>query len=172
MVGTDHLDPIILKNLATQCSYRFFRIEQIFCRDRTEAADKFRLDDFQRPIQERSAMRRLVGQRSTIAWRSATQNVANIDILSPEFHSLRDNVGQQLPRPSDERFPLLVFIAARGFAEKYQRRIRIANSENRLRSFRCQFLAPDTLCDFGGEVLELFGFGSVLGQGRGVRGKR
>jgi hypothetical protein len=64
-----------------------------------------------------------------------------------------------LSSPTNEGFPLYVFVSTRGFAKKNQRGIRIAHSENRLRSIVRQVFASGASRDFIRQSQKLSGFG-------------
>ena len=65
-----------------------------------------------------------------VRW-TAFQDVTDIDVIAPHTHSLQNPV-EQPSRLTNKGFALLVFLAAWGFADQNQMRIRIADSVNQL----------------------------------------
>ena len=79
--------------------------------------------------------------------------LADVNIFALEPHALGDDVGQQLPRPADERLALEIFVASRAFADKHQLGVRIADAENDIGPARAQLTAL-AIADRGAQIFQ------------------
>src|SRR2546423_1538415 len=100
MVGGDGFAAAISEELAPQPADRFARFEQRLGGVRPEADDVLRLEDFQLPLPERAAIRKLVRLRRAVVRRAAFERVQNVDLFPLPGAGLDDLV-EQLPRPAD-----------------------------------------------------------------------
>jgi len=102
-----------------------------------QRANRLRPDRHQLPVQKLSANFHLVRLRSAVARRPALHHIADVNIVAGQrdafflrrpFNHLR----QQLPGSPHKRKSLRVFVRARSFAHKHQRRVLAAHAEHNL----------------------------------------
>jgi hypothetical protein len=108
----------------------------------------------------------LVALGGAIAWRTALDDVGNVNILAAQTHGL-DHIGQQLAGASDERLTLLVFVCARGLADEHQISIGITDSEDDLLAALLVEAAAGAVANVFADQAE--GGGGVGGCGLGFR---
>ena len=116
--------------------------------DCPEGNDDFGLDYGDLTHQKRRAGFAFIALGGPIPGRAALDDVCDINIFTLQAHGL-NHVVQQLTSAADERFPLLVFIGAWGFADKHQIGAGIAYTEDDL-------LASLFMQDTAGAVTEVF----------------
>src|SRR5262245_18792929 len=107
-----HLHAKILLEIASQTRDRGFDLKQVVRSSRPQNDDHFRFDDRDLSQNERSALRRFVWLRLTISRRTATVNVTDTNIFSPQPDPL-DYLRQKLSGPAYEWKSLLVLIRSR-----------------------------------------------------------
>ena len=105
--------------VAAELLERRVRFEEELSCGLAESDDNFRLNDRDLLLKKRLACLHLIKARSAVSRGSTFYNVAEIDLLSRERHR-GDHTRQQLPRLSDEGFPLAILIDAWSFSNKHQ----------------------------------------------------
>ena len=133
MVGNDNLHAAPVMELAAQSSDRRGGIQECRGRDGAETDNELGANNLELSFEEWPTILCFLGRRIAISWRPTAQHVHDVHVFA--LHLARfDDFGQQLTSFANERFALAIFVRSRGFAEKHQACIRIADSEYRLRS--------------------------------------
>jgi len=153
MVGDHDADSAIIVESAAEAAQGLGRPEQCLAGDGAQAADELGLDDLQLPFEEGPAIRRFVGLRRAVLGRAALQHVQDVDIFAFQRAGLDDLV-QQLPGRSDERFSLPVFVGPWGFAEETQPGFRISSPKDGLGAALRQLVAQSTVNDLAAHPIE------------------
>ena len=96
-----------------------------------EGTDELRADQIDLTFKEVTAIGAFSGQRRAIAWRSALEDIADVDFFAAHAAGRQDAV-QELPGGADERFAESVFVAARGFADDAEFGVHRSDAEDRL----------------------------------------
>ena len=104
------------------------------------------------PFHKRIACSNFIGLRIAIVGRSAFEDIANVDIFTLEIDRL-DDLREQLSRTTDEGQALLIFVLAGSFSHEHKFSVRIAGTENDVRTFRGK-LAALAISDVGANRLE------------------
>ena len=156
MIRGDHFDSLPGVNGPPQAADRLPRLQQILSRNGSQAANKLGLDDFQLALKERTAAICLVGAGIAISWGPTFEYVENVDVFTLQLHAFVDNVGEEFPGPTNERFPLAIFVSARCFAEEAESRLGITDAKHCLCPGGSQFVAERAGSDFLAQQLQLF----------------
>ena len=117
--------------LAAQLRHGSVDGQQSLGRDCTQGHNRRRLDDFDLAHQEWRTGFAFVALWRSIAWRTALDDIRDIDLLALQSHGL-DHVVEKLPSASHERFALQVFVGSGGLANEHQVRRRISHAKDNL----------------------------------------
>src|SRR5579863_3190075 len=131
MISNGQLGAPKIKPASAKLGHRRIYREQCFRRNCTERDKCFRFDGGDLPHQKWRASLALLTLRRPVSRRTAFDNVRNVNIFSPQAHSL-DHVIEQLSGAPHERLTLHVFIRAGSFADKHEISFWIAHAEHDL----------------------------------------
>ena len=156
MISGDHFDPLPAVNGSPQAADRLSRLQQILSCDTPQTTDELGLNDFQLSLKKRAAAGRFVGTGIAISRGSAFEHIENVDVFTLQLHAFVDNVGEEFPGPTNERFPLAIFVSARCFAEEAESRLGITDAKHCLCPGGSQFVAERAGSHFVAQQLQLF----------------
>src|SRR5438874_4686046 len=106
-------------DLVAERSERLFGVEQRLCRCPTHRLNGLRFHELDLTIEKRQAGRDLVVLRQPILGGPALHDVADEHLVPRQFDRF-ENLGEQLPRPTDEGTSRFVFRASGAFADYHQ----------------------------------------------------
>src|SRR5262249_50502227 len=147
------LHAVVVVPAAAQLRDRGLHAEQGLDRELPERGDHLLADALELPEEEGLAALHLVGLWIAVLGRPALDDVGDVDVLAPELHPLGDDLGEQLPRPADERLALQVLVPPRSLPHEHQTGTRIAHTEDEMRAMGRE-LAPVAVTDVGAQLLQ------------------
>src|SRR6185312_11748547 len=118
VVGHGELCVFEVIDVAAQVDHRIIHTQQRFGCDRAQRNDDLRLHDLDLPHQEWRAGVALFALRSAVPWRTAFNDVRDVDVLAPNSHC-GNHVVEQLAGASDKRLALYIFVCAWCLTDKH-----------------------------------------------------
>ncbi len=134
MVGRDDLERSQAVDPSPELAHRGLGAEHVVGGMQSERDHDARVHELDLAVEERRAELLFLGPRIAVLRRPALEDVRDVDVRSSEAHALRDDVGQELSRPTDEGDSLLVFVVARRFADEHHARPARSIGKDRLRA--------------------------------------
>ena len=170
MISYHGWNAVVFVPLAAKGLHRLFGFQKLLGSDSAKAADDARGDDLNLLFEIADALGDLAGDRIAVVRGAALEDVANVDVVAGQAHTLGDDVVEEFSGSSDEGEALLVLVVAGGFADKDQMGSEIAAAKNGVGAGLVKG-ALGAGFDFGFEGFKSFDLLVVgrLGWGRGTR---
>ena len=144
MKRRQQLGAAVIEYAPAQTRNGFLGAQERLRRELPKRDDDFRLDDVDLLKQKRLACLDLVGLGIAVLGWSALDDVRDINVLARQLDRL-DDLRQQLPRPSDKRHALHVFVRTRRFTDEHEIGIGVAPAKHDLGSPKRMQLAARAL---------------------------
>ena len=134
MIGHDQRRASIAMHAIAQARDRSVDVEQPACGALAERDDQAWRDQFDLPVEIRSAGLRFERLGRAVVRRTAFQDVGDVDVPGAIEFERHQHVVEQLPSRADERFTLRILVRARRLADEHPLRVGAANAGHRIAS--------------------------------------
>jgi len=141
MKGRHHLDAVVVEPPPTQLRDRRPLLQERLGREFPERDHDLGANQRELLPKEGLARGDLVGLRVPVPGGTALHDVADVDVLAAQSHSLRDDVRQELTRPTDEGLAAPILLLPRSLADKDESCSRVADAEDEVGSVRRELAA-------------------------------
>lgn len=127
--GNDFAYALVVVYLLAEFADANVAVQHRLGRDEAQAADEPGPNDGELPFEEAFAVDDLVGQRLAVAWRTALDDVTDVDFFPRQFAG-GDDLIEELPRCTNEGLACFIFVSPGSFTHEDEFGLNVADAED------------------------------------------